>query len=161
MNQKGQTTVEFAAAALALFSTVFIIIDLSMMYYVNLTMQHAVREGARYAITGQKGASADRKAALIQKIKDSSNGLYDRNASGQKDPTVSVLTPTATPSASATPFPNYTGVQVTDTGAPDQIIIVRLNYAWPLLSPFLKPIFTNGQYTFTASATMKNEQWGP
>ena len=160
MNEKGQTMVEFALTALVLFTLLFAIIDLAMMFYVNLTMQHAVREGTRYAITGQT-TGANGRAALIQNIKDASNGLYDQNALDQKDPTVSVLTPISTPSASASPFPNYTGAQITTTGTPDQIIIVRLTYAWPVLTPILKPLFTDGKYTFTASATMKNELWGP
>ena len=52
MNRKGQTTVEFALTALVLLTFLFAAIDLAIMMYVNLTMQRAVREGARYAITG-------------------------------------------------------------------------------------------------------------
>jgi Flp pilus assembly protein TadG len=157
MDEKGQTTVEFALAALLLFGLLFAIIDLAVMFYVNLTMQNAVREGARFAVTGQMGASVDRRTALIQKIKDSSCDLYDKNGLAQKDPTVSILTPANT---NTTPFSNYTGQQVANTGLPDQIIIVRLTYAWPLMTPVLKPFFAGGSYTFTASATMRNEPWG-
>jgi Flp pilus assembly protein TadG len=156
MDEKGQAMVEFALTALVLISLLLALIDLAMMFYVNLTMQHAVREGARYAITGQIGASSDRRAAMIQKIKDSSCDLYNKNALAEKDPTVSVLTP-----SHISTFTNYTGNQVVDTGKPDQIIIVRLTYAWPTLTPLMNPFFTDGRYTFTASATMKNEQWGP
>ena len=160
MNKKGQAAVEFAIAALLLVPLLFAIIELAVMFYVNLTMQNAVREGARYAITGQMGTSVDRRTAMIQKIRDSSCDFYDKNALDQKDPTVSILTPTQTNSA---PFSTYTGQQVSNTGSPNQIIIVRLTYAWPLMTPVLKPLplFTGGNYTFTASATMKNEQWGP
>ena len=156
MSEKGQTTLEFTiVASLVLLPLLFAIIDLAMMFYVNLTMQHAVREGARYVVTGQTGNYPDLKTALIQKIYSSSNGLYDQNALDNKNPTVSVLTPTSTGT-----FSNYTGEQVTDTGQPDQIIIVRLVYSWPLFTPLLYPFFTDGRYTFTASATMRNEQWG-
>ena len=156
MDQKGQTTVEFALVALLLFGLLFAIIDLALMFYVNLTMQHAVREGARYAVTGQTVGAAGRDA-LIQKVKDASYGLYDQNALSQKDPTVSILTPTSTQS-----FTNYSGTPVPgSTGTPDQIIIVSLTYAWPLLTPVLRPCFSNGNYTFTVRATMKNEPWGP
>lgn len=158
MDVKGQTTVEFALTAVVLLSVLFAIIDLAMMFYVNLTMQNAVREGARYAITGQMGTSVDRRTAMIQKIKECSCDLYNKNALAQKDPTVSILTPANT---NPTPFYNYTGQQVSNTGSPDQIITVRLTYAWPLMTPVLKPFFTGGSYTFTASATMKNELWGP
>ncbi|HBG04366.1 MAG: hypothetical protein A2075_18135 [Geobacteraceae bacterium GWC2_58_44] len=156
MNKKGQTTVEFALVALLLFAMLFALIDMAVMFYVNLTMQSAVREGARYAITGQGGESAGRRTALINKIKERSNGLYDKNANPQgKEPKVSVLTP-----ADVGSYSNYTGRPVGDTGKPDEIIIVSLNYAWPLLTPILRPFFPGNTYTFTVRATMKNEPWG-
>jgi len=71
-NDKGQAIVEFALAALIFFSLLFAIIDLCIMLYVNLTMQHAVREGARYAITGQSNLGTDRRSALIARIRNSS-----------------------------------------------------------------------------------------
>jgi Flp pilus assembly protein TadG len=154
MGKKGQTTVEFAVAALLLVPLLFAIMDLAIMFYVNLTMQRAVREGARYAITGQTGTSGNRRTELINQIKKASLDLYDKNDLSEKDPSVSILTPTSTT------FTNYTGSPVSDTGSQNQIIIVRLTYAWPLLTPVLKPFFLNGRYTFTASATMKNEPWG-
>jgi Flp pilus assembly protein TadG len=156
MNEKGQATVEFALTALLLFSLLFAIIDLAVMFYVNLTMQHAVREGARFAITGQGGTDEARKNALVFKIMSSSNGLY-KNDLNQNDPAVNVLTPSSTSG-----FLNYTGTPAPDsTGKPGQIIIVSLDYTWPLLTPTLKPFFTDGRYTFTVRATMKNELWRP
>lgn len=157
MDSKGQTTVEFAMAALLLLFFLFAVIDLSFMFYVNLTMQRAVREGARYAITGQK-QGADGMTELIARIKAASNDLYDQNALKDEVPKVSILTP-----ADTTNFSNYTGYQgkpVTDTGKESQIIIVSLNYAWPLMTPLISPFFTDGKYTFTARATMRNEPWG-
>lgn len=47
------------------------------MFYVNLAMQHAMRQVARCAVTGQAGL-VDRRATLVQKIKESSNGLYEK-----------------------------------------------------------------------------------
>jgi Flp pilus assembly protein TadG len=157
MDRRGQTTVEFALVALLLLTFLFAIIDLAVMFYVNLTVQHAVREGARYAVVGQPpGSSAGlaRRAALTQKVLDSANGLCS-GGNVVSGPTVSVLTP-----ANTNAFSQYSGRQVPDTGQSNQIIIVRMTYAWPLLTPILQPFFPDGKYTFTASATMKNEQWG-
>jgi Flp pilus assembly protein TadG len=154
VNEKGQAVVEFALTALVLFMLLFAVIDMGMMFYVNLTLQHAVRVGTRNAIIGEPGKNGKTsREALRQKIIDASNGLcIDSNiVSG---PTVSILTP------SATAFSNYTGRPVPDTGAPDQIIIVRMTYAWPVLTPVMAPFFPDGKYTFTASATMKNEPGG-
>jgi Flp pilus assembly protein TadG len=157
MNCKGQTTVEFALVAVLLFTILFAIVDLSVLFYVERTMQQAVREGARYAITGQKTGMPGR-AELIKTVKDASNGLYDKNALSDKDPTVSVLLPSETRN-----FSNYTGYRgtpVVDTGQQNDIIIVSLTYAWPLMTPFVRPFFRDGRYTFTTRATMRNEPWG-
>jgi Flp pilus assembly protein TadG len=158
MNKKGQSTVEFALAALVLIPVFLVILDLSVMFYVNLTMLHAVREGARSAVVGQPstdpGQGAARRSALTQKIIDSSNGLYIP-ANIVAGPVVSVLSPPAPG------FTNYTGNPVADTGQPNDIIIVSLTYAWPLLTPVLRVAFPDNKYTFTVRATMKNEPWGP
>ena len=156
MDSKGQATVEFALAALLLIALVFAIMDLAVMFFVNLTMQHAVREGIRSVVIGQPslGSVIDLRAALNKKIQDSSFGFYEKNALPDHDPTVSVLAPTDVK------FLQYTTHPVKDTGQPSQTIIVSLNYAWPLITPTLTPFFTNGQYTFTARATMTNEHWG-
>lgn len=151
MNSKGQTIVEFALVSLLLFTFIFAIVDFAVMFYVRLTMQHAIREGTRYAITGQ-GGPGGRKDALVQKIRENSCGLYEKNANQQTVPSVSVVTPRDKT------YTNYSSIP--DTGKPDQIISVSLNYSWPLLTPILRPFFTNGMYTFTVHATMKNEPWG-
>jgi len=156
VNVKGQTTVEFALAALLFFGLLFSIIDLGILFYVNLTMQNAVREGTRYAVTGRHdldpGGGTDRRKALIQKIKVQSMGLYDKNLNPQKDPTVKVIDTSKT-------FNNYTSgtLQLDNPGNADETIVVSLTYAWPLITPILKPFFKDGKYTFTVRSTMKNE----
>jgi Flp pilus assembly protein TadG len=57
IRNQGQTTIEFALIAIILTGLIFLIMDLGVMLFVNLTMQYAVREGARYAVTsGNNGA---------------------------------------------------------------------------------------------------------
>jgi Flp pilus assembly protein TadG len=154
INKNGQALVEFALVVLLLFGILFTIMDLGIMFYVNLTMQHAVREGLRYAVTGRSDLGADRRSALIQKIKNSSNGLYDKNLHVPKDPQINVINP------SHVTFSNYTGTPTTgNPGNPTQTIVVSLTYTWPLLTPILKRFFTGGQYTFTVKSTMTNESF--
>jgi hypothetical protein len=138
-NKKGQTTVEFALIGILLFGLVFAVIDFGTMLYVNLTMQHAVREGARYAITGPNplaGDPRDRRTLVIDKIHDSSVGLCDKNPC-----TISFVN-----------LPNDPNV-----GAPSELITIRVAYSWPLLTPIVKPFFPDGKYSFTVGATMRNE----
>lgn len=151
-DKKGQTLVEFALLAPLFFILIFGMVDLGWMFYVNLTMQHAVREGARYAVTGRSDLGKDRRDALIQKIRAASMGLYDKNLHEPKDPRVAVLSP------GDLSFDNYTGSAAQgDPGAKDDIIVVSLTYTCPLLTSVLKPFISGGEYTFTVKSTMTNE----
>ena len=78
---RGVTSVEFALASSLFFLLMFMVMDFALFGFVKLTMQHAVREGARYAVTGQATldpeANGDRTRAIIQKIRDDSMGFFD------------------------------------------------------------------------------------
>ena len=50
---RGQTLVEFALVAPVLFLLVFGIIEFGLLLHAYITMQHAVDEAARYAVTGE------------------------------------------------------------------------------------------------------------
>ena len=44
-------------------------------------------------------------------------------------------------------------------GNAGEIIVVKLNCTWPLLTPFISSFFTNGEYNFTVASTMRNEMF--
>ena len=121
--QKGATVVELAIVLPIFLSILFTIFDFAIFGYVNLTMQHAVREGSRYAITGRSDldpqSGGDRRAAVIEKIRNSSNGLFD-HVSSESDIVVT----------------DSNGNAVAGFGAPGDIVVIRMNCAWPPLSPF-------------------------
>lgn len=137
---------------MAIIAPVFLLIllslvELSMMFFVTLTMQYAVREGARYAITGQSNldpntGNQQRYAAIIASIKDNSLGFYDQLA-----PVISVNgTSYGTGTYSNGMF-----------GVPGSIIVLQLDCNWAVATPFLSSVFTNGKYHFAVAATMRNE----
>ncbi len=148
--------VEFALVAPLLVFLLFVIIELGVLFWVNLTMQYAVREGARYAITGQSNldpatANQQRYLAVIQRIKDSSMGLY-----GRVDPTIAVNGVPQDPAS----FNNSM------FGAADTLVVLQLNCNWPVITPawrlmaLLNPgnqANAPGQYAFSVAATMRNE----
>jgi Flp pilus assembly protein TadG len=144
--QSGSTVVEFAIIAPVLFFVICMIIDLGLMFWVNLTMQYAVHEGARYAVTGQSNLDPDtanqqRYLAVIQDIEDSSMGLYTL-----VNPAISVTVNGAPAAYGANMF-----------GGPGDLIVLQLNCTWPLLTPLIAPFFSGGKYTFSVAATMRNE----
>lgn len=142
---KGQTLVEFALVVVLFLTILFTIMDFAMMFFVNQTMQHAVRAGSRLAAVNP---GSNCRAAILAEIREQSMGFYARNANAQQDPVISAQT-----------LKLYTGTPIIDTscGTYQQPITVTLVYSWPLVTPFLKPFFANGKYTFTVRATVVNE----
>lgn len=144
---RGASMVEFALIAPILFFLLFAIIEVGVLFWVNLTMQYAVREGARYSVTGNSDLDPSTKAhqrylAVIEKIKDSSLGLYDRvNAK------ITVQNKTY---SSAQFNPGMFGVG-------GDIVVLQLDCAWPIMTPMVLPFFKDGKYTFSVAATMRNE----
>jgi hypothetical protein len=175
-NEKGTSVVEFAIVAVLFFTLLFSIIDFALMGWANLTMQHAVREGTRYTITGQDDLSGtidlddpgtryladDRFRAMVQKIKDNSMGIFDR-VLDPGDITIEYV------DGSDVKYTyNYDGGTPSDPsddeawevfypGEPDDLIVVKLNCTWPVLTPLIRPFFSDGEYNFTVASTMKNE----
>jgi Flp pilus assembly protein TadG len=93
LRERGQTIVEFSLVALAFFMLMFGILDGARMFQSWITVQHAARSGARYAITGritcdQYPSGDNRVACTTWEAKKSTTGLAGGGASGA-DVTVS------------------------------------------------------------------------
>lgn len=149
-NEKGTSIIEFAFIAILVFGLLFAIVDLGMMFYVNLTMQNAVREGARFAITGNN-QDPDLRASVIEKIEEKSVGLCNKNPC-----TIAFF---VVHGVNRDPLPpsDPNDPQSLLVGAPNDIIEITVDYSWPLLTPLMKPFFPNGKYNFRVGATMRNE----
>lgn len=143
---RGTTTVEFAIAGSLFLLLMFSVMDFALLGFANLTMQNAVREGARYAITGQTNLdpdnTADRKKAIVQKIKNHSMGFFDQ-----------VMT------ESDILVKDSNGNALVGFGDPGQYVVITLNCSWPVLSPFTQLLLTNNAYQFSVSAAMRNENF--
>lgn len=146
--QRGASAVEFALVAPVFFLLLFSIADFGMMMWANLTMQHAVREGARYAITGQDNldpntSAQQRYVAVLAKIHDSSLGVYDMS-----NATVTTWVNGTSQASGGSMF-----------GGAGDLVVIQVNCSWPLLTPMVAAFFksTGGKYNFSVAATMRNE----
>jgi hypothetical protein len=179
-NKRGVAVVEFAVAGLLFFTVLFSIVDWAVLSFVNLTMQHAVREGTRYAVTGQDGLAGtwdanpnsrylydDRFRAMVEKMKSQSMGFFDKvivNPSG--DIEVEDVNGNDIKSQFEHDFNSDGDTNDTEEkwnafvpGNAGNIIVVKLNCTWPLLTPFISVFFINGEYNFTVASTMRNEMF--
>ncbi len=129
--QIGAAIVEFALVAIVFFTALVSILDFGYLFWANLTMQHAVREGARLAITGQTISPApDCKQTVIDKMTDQSMGLW--------------TTVNATPTFSNVCQDGHT-------------MVITVHCSLVPFTPWIQQFFTGGAYTFDVSATMLNE----
>lgn len=150
--QRGASAVEFALIAPLIFFLMLAAVDMGISLWVNLTMQYAVREGARYAVTGQSdldpnASNQQRYLAIIQEIRNQSMGLYD-----MVNPSYVV-----TVNGAATSYSTSASYNTGMFGNPGDIIVLQLNCTWPMLTPLIQPFFANGIYSFSVAATMRNE----
>jgi Flp pilus assembly protein TadG len=145
--QSGATVVEMAILAPVFLLAMLALVELSLMFFATLTMQYSVREGARYAITGQSNldpntGNQQRYLAIIQKIRDSSLGMYEK-----LDPVISV-------NGKAYPAGTYGNGMF---GSPGSIVVLELDCDWVVTTPLLSSFFDQGKYHFAVAATMRNE----
>lgn len=144
--QRGANIVEFAIVVPVFLLIMLGVIEMSMMYFADLTMQHAVREGARYAVTGQSNldpnsSNQQRYQAVLQKIKDSSMGIYNK-----VNPVISV-------NGNST-----TGAGM--FGEAGDIVVISISCTWKFSTPIISAFFKDGKVGFVVAATMRNESYG-
>jgi Flp pilus assembly protein TadG len=144
--QSGATLVEMAIIAPVFMLVLVAIIELSMMFFATLTMQYAVREGARFAITGRANdggtSTQQRYATVIAKIRDNSLGMYERT--------------NCMVSVNGKSYVS-TGYSNAMFGGAGDMVVLQLDCAWPVTTPLLSTFFTGGKNSFAVGATMRNE----
>ncbi|WP_233516343.1 TadE/TadG family type IV pilus assembly protein [Janthinobacterium sp. BJB426] len=146
IGQAGASLVEFAIIAPVFLLLMIGVIELSMAYFANLTMQHAVREGARYAVTGNSdldpaSSNQQRYQAVIQKMKASSMGIYDK------------VNPVITVNGSS-------GTSAGMFGNSGDIVVISVAYNWTFATPMMAAFYKDGKSANVVAATMRNESFG-
>lgn len=146
----GQTLVEFAISATVFFLLIFATLDFGFLFFAKVTMQNAVRQAGRYAITGNCGSGGscfgtggNRLPIIIQTVSDYSFFL---------NPSVTVACVSGT-------CPGYSGGGGGNAGGPNDFVKITATYVW---HPFIiSRFFTGGSYTLAVSSTFKNESFAP
>jgi Flp pilus assembly protein TadG len=137
--------VEFILVAPLYFLLTFAVIDFGRMFFVQMNLQQAVQEAARYASTGNHladpktpGQNLSRINSIIAEVQQSAIGASITNVQ------ISSL-----------------GGGVGSAGGPGDTVTVSLTTNLKLMTPMVARFFPNGAYTFTSSATFKNEPFSP
>lgn len=142
-SSNGQSLVEFALVAPLFFILIFGVLDLGRVLFTQMTLQHALREAGRYAVTGnhitQGGTNLSRVASIRQMAQKAAAGVD-----------VSSITVSSVSGGNGS------------AGGPQDTVTVSLTTNLRLITPMIGRYFgTNGVYTFSVGTTFRNEPFPP
>jgi Flp pilus assembly protein TadG len=143
-SRSGQSMVEFALVAPLFFLLVFGITDFGRLFFTQETLQFALREAGRYAVTGQHMLNPDTTVGGNLSRVDSIKAIAQQKAIGLlTDPNSIVVS-----SGGVTGF----------AGNPGDTVVVSLTTNLKLITPMIGRFFGPSQtYTFTVQTTFRNE----
>jgi Flp pilus assembly protein TadG len=135
----GQSLVEFAISLLTFLVLIFAVMDFSYLFLVKLTLQNAVRQAGRYAITGQSMTGQSRYNSILLTATNTSLGLAN--------------------SSNTSICGGSTGCG--SGGGPLDTVTITITYPYPFITPFLGTAFKSRTYNIKVSETYKNEPFSP
>lgn len=137
----GQAIVEFALCFLLFLSVVLGFGQLALGLWIKTTLHHAVREGARFAITGKTLGGLGHDASIRSVVVDQSVGLVD---------------PASADSLIGIQYYDATGAATADNDGGNTLVLSVANYPVPWLVPLPLSAVGDG-FNLTVSAVDRLE----
>jgi hypothetical protein len=147
----GQSLAEAAISLSLLLVLAMATMDFGYLFFTKLTLQNAVRQADRYAVTGQciSGSNGTctqtRYNSIIATLQDNSLGLLNPGNAGDVSVTCT----------------NDGGGCPNNAGGPGDLITISVSYPYGFISPLLATFFPGHAYTIGVSATSLNEPFPP
>jgi len=150
-NESGQALVEVAFSIGIFLLFVWGTIEFGNMFNTKSTLQNAVRQAGRYAITGQciggvGSCTESRYNSIITKLEGTSDG-YINGSNVASDVSI-----TCTDAGGGCPD---------GAGGPGDLITIIVTYPYPFVTGTFAKFFSGGTYTITVSSSFKNEAFLP
>jgi hypothetical protein len=142
IGNRGNALVEFSIVLLVFFGLILSIFEFGRLFYIQFALHSAVREASRFTTTGRvlpdpdnPGMFLSRIESVVAKVQSHAPGLNVDQSN------VSIT------------GPNGPG----DTGGPGDVVTIRVTYDINLLTPMIKPLFTDGIHHYTVAIVTQNE----
>jgi len=139
--EDGVTLIEFVPALMVFLLLTFAIFDFARLFFVELEVQTALQEAARYGSTGNHLPDPNNPGNTLSRI-TSIIDTFNNDASGLNVTSI-VVSSQIGGSGSA--------------GGPGDMLTVSVTVKIPLTTPLIAQMFPGGQYSYTASTTVMNE----
>ena len=141
--QRGQAMIEFALCFLLFLGTIVGFGQMAMAVWLKTTLHHAVREGARFAITGQTIGGAGHDSSIREVVSRS---------------TARILTPAQAASMVSIEFFDQTGAPTASNAGGNAVIVSVRDYPVPMLMP--APVsYVRDALTVSAQAVARLEPY--
>jgi len=179
--RRGTPIIEFALAAPVFFLVMIGMFEVAMMTFTNVNVEGALREAARWGITGRTPESGTRQDEIIAMIDEHTFGLIDMseatitlkvyasfNDIGQPEPFVDSIEPLNGRYDPGESFTDLNGNAqwdadrgVAGVGNAGEVVLYRIVYKWHLLTPLIADLIgdQDGAITMSASVAVRNEPW--
>ncbi|MDA0207399.1 MAG: pilus assembly protein [Acidobacteria bacterium] len=142
-SQRGQAMIEFSLCFLLFLGTIVGFGQMAMAVWIKTTLHHAVREGARFAITGQTIGGAGQDSSIQQVISRSTAGVL---STAQAASLVSIE------------FFDQAGAPTASNAGGNTVVISVRNYPVPMLVP--APVsYVRNALTVSAQAVARLEPY--
>jgi len=135
-SDRGQTIIEFAMVIPFIALLFMGIFDFSRFFYTRLTLQHAVHEATRFAVTG--GTLDDAQGNAMTRAESIKSMITNSATTLDLDVDQLIVNPA-------------------DGGGPAQIVTVTGNFEFQFVTPGVSTFFPGGKYDFSVATSMKNE----
>jgi Flp pilus assembly protein TadG len=160
----GQAAVEFAMVAAPFFFMLFAILELGLVFVTDSIVENAILETGRLVRTGQ-AQNANMTAEEFKENLCERMSIFAADCDERATIDVRVLDQfrDANPPDPMADGESFDDSQLLfDAGAPGSLILIRVWYEQPLLTPFLSQGLSrldDGKIVMTATTTFRNEPY--
>ena len=144
-SSRGQALVEIALVLPVFFLIGFAIIEFGRVLFTHATLQHAMREAGRFAVTGNKMPDPNQPNQNLSRF-ESIKAIAKQHAMGISLNQVNV---------------SSSGSGVDSPGGPGETITISLSTDVRLITPLIAAFFDGGVYHITTTGSFKNEPFPP
>ncbi|MFI5116650.1 MAG: TadE/TadG family type IV pilus assembly protein [Terriglobales bacterium] len=147
-NDSGQTLVEFGISLPIFLLLILGVIDFGYLFSIKVTLQNAVRQGGRYAITGGCITGSDgtcsqtRYNSILQTVENAAIGRLNS----------SQISITCQDAGGGCP---------NGAGGPGDVVTITVTYPYHFMTGPIGAFFPGKSYTITVSSAFTNEIFPP
>lgn len=161
--KEGATAVEFAMIAAPFFFLLFAILEVTVVFFVNTSMEHATMDVARTIRTGEAQKAGESSGDFLKAVCAEMNSLIPCNGNVYIDVRTFKDFSNVKDDTPIKKGKLDTGSFQYDPGKAGDIVLVRVFYTWQLHTPGITNVFANldgNKRLIEATVAFRNEPFG-